>query len=88
MNKKNICSVKKAGRPRKKPKISTKMDLSIKEPLTRIETMAYLGCGKTWLNDQYKKEGGLMEMGIHVHKWGRRVFFDRIEIDKLIKNLP
>ncbi len=99
MNKKNIISGKKnVGRPKKTLSIATKsnlyttvVDLSTKETLSRVEAMIYLSCGKTWLNDQYNKEGGLFLniLGcVKRKKKGSRVFFVRELIDEAIKSLP
>jgi hypothetical protein len=99
LNKKNIISGKKnVGRPKKMLSIATKsnlyttvVDLSTKETLSRVEAMIYLRCGKTWLNDQYNKEGGLF---LNIHGCvkrktkGSRVFFVRKLIDEAIKSLP
>lgn len=97
MNQKHAKSDKKnIGRPRKKPDVGFKtslcitgVDLSTKEILSRQEVMVYLRCGKSWLHDQYRKEGGLFLRNPGcVKKDGRRVFFVREKVDEAIRNLP
>lgn len=99
MNQKNIVSDKKnVGRRKKASLIADKcnlynemVDLSTKEILSRKEAMLYLSCGKTWLNDQYNKKGGLflkIPGCVKREIKGGRVFFVRELINQSITTLP